>query len=160
MISSGEGSDIIIFSPNEYSDLKDLIQEGLLCDLNELIKKDKSFKLTDYNEKVMDCGAINGKRYFFPISFYIPALFTTKHAIDFNPEKWDWESIAATVKKFIEDNEGQQKYELITLLKTYKGEDTLIKLYHCITGMFEDNKPDRELLQEGLMNKFITKYLA
>jgi len=78
---AGKGPDII-FDGFNVDNLYKSVQAGLFCDLDELIKQDKDFKLSDYNEKVMNAGVFNGKRYLLPLTYSVPNLLTTQSILD------------------------------------------------------------------------------
>ena len=77
-LSNGTGPDIIvlyssyIYNPAQYLTL------NAFYDINELIKKDETFKLEDYHQKIMDCGVKDGKRYLIPLSYTVDALLSTE----------------------------------------------------------------------------------
>ncbi len=79
---SGNGPDIIYFKSYDLPELSKYMDKGMFYDLNSLIGKDKSFKLSDYNQKVIDCGIYKDKRYIIPLSYYMDAFVTTEQIID------------------------------------------------------------------------------
>lgn len=52
--------------------------------MNEIITKDTDFKLSDYNEKILNYGVINNKRYIIPINYINTGFFTTKEILQKN----------------------------------------------------------------------------
>jgi ABC-type glycerol-3-phosphate transport system substrate-binding protein len=76
-LSNGTGPDIIVLyatyihNPTQYFNL------DAFYDINEFIRKDKAFKTEDYDNRILDCGVKDGKRYLIPLSYTVDALFTT-----------------------------------------------------------------------------------
>ena len=82
---AGDGPDIIVFYYSDMPHLLKLIQNGLFCNLNEFIKEDNTFDVSNYNEKVMKLGVTNGSRYIMPLSYTLDGiLFTSKQIIENN----------------------------------------------------------------------------
>ncbi len=113
-LMAGEGPDIIDLH-GTFRSIRKVLQNGLLCDLNEFISKDNEFKLSDYNQKAIQCGVIDGKRYFIPGGYMSRAFLTTDKAIEqykVNPDttNWTWESFAKAGAEFISRNKGDERY--------------------------------------------------
>jgi ABC-type glycerol-3-phosphate transport system substrate-binding protein len=83
-LASGGGPDIIVTLPTYLPELTKYIENGIFCDLNEMIEKDGEFKLSEYNEKVMESGVYNSKRYFIPLTYSVNLLFSTNDILDKN----------------------------------------------------------------------------
>ena len=83
-VMAGEGPDIICFDRLMFNSLGKTVSTGVFCDLNELIAKDETFKNLDLNEKVLESGIFNGKRYYIPLRYDLPLLLTTKSLLDQN----------------------------------------------------------------------------
>lgn len=81
---AGNGPDIVLDNAYWFPALWKNIKNGVFYDLNELIEKDKQFNIRDYNESVLDEGRVNSKRYFIPLEFNIPILWSTDKAIKQN----------------------------------------------------------------------------
>jgi len=119
-ILTGEGPDIILFKPNTFNSLHKIMDNGIFASLDELIETDNKFNLSDYYDRVMDCGIYKGKRYFIPIDFYLPVLFTTdrtlkKNGIDIDESNWTWKELAGITMEFMERNEGKDKFMFVNL---------------------------------------------
>jgi multiple sugar transport system substrate-binding protein len=119
-LSSGQGADIIVNRLDLLSNIYRISSNDVFCDLNEIIEKDPSFKLSDYHEKILDYGLINDKRYFMPIDYLNTGFFTTKEILDKNNIKldgveWTWQNVASIIKKFISDNKSNKKYFIDSL---------------------------------------------
>ena len=114
-LMAGEGPDIIFEYNALFPSLKKMFESGAFCDLNNLIEKDTEFKLSDYNQTVLDSGIVNGKRYVLPISYRIPSLWTTKNILDKNgihidASKWTWKDFFTEAKKFTNKHNKENKY--------------------------------------------------
>ncbi len=117
---SGKGADIIVnrlgLLPNVYR----ISSNDVFCDLNEIIQKDPTFKLSNYHEKILDYGIINDKRLFIPIDYLNAGFITTKEILEKNNIKldgieWTWKNVANVMKKFISDNKYNKKYFIDSL---------------------------------------------
>lgn len=76
--NNGKAPDIILCKQDTLPNLSVFFGKGCFCDLNTLIENDKTFRLEDYFQKILDYGMYNGKRYIMPLSFKLDVLFTTK----------------------------------------------------------------------------------
>lgn len=83
-LSTGNGPDIIVFHSYQVRKLSKYLNLDAFCDINELMAGDSEFKLEDYNQSVLNCGVMDGKRYFIPISYTLEALFSTEEALASN----------------------------------------------------------------------------
>lgn len=79
---AGDGPDIVVFNSSTFSSIHKAVASGAFYDLNSLINEDTEFKLSDYNDKVMEAGVFNGKRYLMPLNYCIFVLTTTKEKLD------------------------------------------------------------------------------
>ncbi len=79
---AGAGPDIVVFNSSTFSSIHKAVASGVFYDLNSLINEDTEFKLSDYNDKVMEAGVFNGKRYLIPLNYTIIVLTTTKEKLD------------------------------------------------------------------------------
>jgi multiple sugar transport system substrate-binding protein len=83
-IMAGEGPDIILDSTYSFPGLNKMAKSKVSCDLDQYINKDKQIKLSDFYEKVLDCGVVDNKRYYIPINYQIPILWSSKKMIGNN----------------------------------------------------------------------------
>ena len=81
-LNNNQGPDIILCEQSLLPNLSVFLGKGSFCDLNTLINSDKSFKQSDYFEKVLEYGMYKGQRYVIPLSFKIGSLYTTKDILD------------------------------------------------------------------------------
>ncbi|MCX7923772.1 MAG: ABC transporter substrate-binding protein [Clostridia bacterium] len=112
---SGKGPDIIVSSAENFPSIHKAMESGILMDLNELISKDESFKLSDYNEKVMDSGVYKGKRYFIPISYSLDIIGAVDYMLDKNNVKIEgdsltWYSVLEIIRKRNMNKQGKANY--------------------------------------------------
>lgn len=119
-LSSGQGADIIVNRLDLLPNIYRISSNDVFCDLNEIIQKNPTFKLSDYHEKILDYGIIDDKRYFIPIDYLNTGFFTTKEILDKNNIKldgveWTWQNVANIMKKFISDNKSNKKYFIDSL---------------------------------------------
>lgn len=78
---AGEGPDILAFDTNIFPSIHRTVASGVFFDLDSLINTDKEFKLSDYNDKVMEAGIFKGKRYLVPLNYVIEVLTTTREKL-------------------------------------------------------------------------------
>lgn len=117
---SGHGADIIVNQLSLLTNIYRISSNGVFCDLNEIIEKDTSFKLSDYNEKILEYGIINDKRYFMPINYMNCGFYTSQEILNKNNIKlkdveWTWKNVAGIIKKFIAENKSKNKYFIDSL---------------------------------------------
>ena len=111
---AGEGPDIFV-GYDFFASIRKAISAGVFCDLNPLIEKDESFKLSEYSKNILDCGVIDGKRYIFPIDYPCDGFYTTKELLSENnisidDSNWTWKEFAETAKLFAKKNKGKDRY--------------------------------------------------
>jgi ABC-type glycerol-3-phosphate transport system substrate-binding protein len=113
-LASGEGPDIIYTDTYKLPGLMKYIDGGAFLDLNEIIKEDRDFKLSDYNGKILDFGLSGDKRYLMPLNFMVGGMAATERTMDKygldTGESLTIGGIAGTVKKYMSDNPGGGKY--------------------------------------------------
>ncbi|WP_154669439.1 ABC transporter substrate-binding protein [Ruminiclostridium cellobioparum] len=117
---SGNGPDIIVNRLDMLSNTNKVVSNGVFYDINKLITEDRDFKLSDYNEKILDYGVYAGKRYLIPINYVNSGFLTTQEILNKNNIKLDennlmWNNVAEIVKKFIADNKSKGKYFINSL---------------------------------------------
>ena len=83
-VMAGERPDIIYYDRYMFNSLDKTVSTGVFSDLNELIGNDETFKKLDLNDKVLESGVFNGKRYYIPLRYELPLLMTTKGILDQN----------------------------------------------------------------------------
>lgn len=104
---AGGGPDVILFTPYTFDSINKTIKTNAFCDINPYIESDKSFNMSCFNKKVMDCGIFDGKRYIIPLDYYISGFITTeellqKNGISFNTKEWNMKQLVDQLKAFIE----------------------------------------------------------
>lgn len=116
-LSVGEGPDIIRIDPRIglLTAIHKTADSGIFYDLNELIKNDKSFKLSDYNQKVLDSGVISGKRVLVPLCYNFSTFFAKEGVLKANGfttegDKYTLENFANEVYTFMQKNKDSGKY--------------------------------------------------
>lgn len=112
-LAAGTGADIISLPSYILPPISKLSDSGILCDLNPLISEDKSFKIEDYNQKVMDSCTYNGKRYMMPIDYTFCYFYTYKAVLgDFklNTANWTWDELVNAEKEYFREGKGASKY--------------------------------------------------
>ncbi len=114
-ILSGEGPDVVFIKPDWIKSANKFLSSGVLCDLNEFIKKDKEFKMSDYYEKVLNSFDQGGKRLVIPIGFNFETVLISKQALQRNnikidPLNWNYSELLQVAKKYREENKGKNKY--------------------------------------------------
>ncbi len=76
-ILAGEGPDIILDLVSSFPSLNKIVENKVFCDLDQYVNNDAHFNLSDYYNKVLDCGITNGQRYYIPLNFRIPILWSS-----------------------------------------------------------------------------------
>lgn len=80
-IKNDHGPDLIKIDSSSfyYYDFVNMVEDGLFADLNIIIKNNKRFDTSLYNEDMLDGGIIDGQRAFIPASYTIDlALSSTQ----------------------------------------------------------------------------------
>ncbi|QNU67317.1 carbohydrate ABC transporter substrate-binding protein [Ruminiclostridium herbifermentans] len=112
-LAAGTGADILFMPMYLLPPISKLFDSGVLCDLNPLIAQDKSFKIEDYNQIVMDSCTYNGKRYMMPIDYTFFYFYTYKAVLgDFklNTINWTWDELINAEKEYFKKGTGASKY--------------------------------------------------
>ncbi len=116
-LSVGEGPDIIRIDPKMglLTAVHKTAKSGIFYDLNEFIEKDKNFKLTDYNQKVMNSGIIDGKRFLIPLRYNFSTYFAKEGVLKKNGfttegQNYTLENFTNEVYAFMQKNKGTGKY--------------------------------------------------
>ena len=114
-LMAGGGPDVLIFRATEFPNLHKILENDYLYDLNKLIQKDKSFKMEEYNQIVMDSCVFNGKRNLIPLYSNLPVMITTKGFFTrqgFNiPEGGiTWTELTHMAKDFSNNRNNKDKY--------------------------------------------------
>ena len=116
-LAVGEGPDIIRLEPRLglLSTVHKMDDSGIFYDLNNLINKDKKFKLSDYNQKVLDSGVMNGKRFFIPLGYDFRGFFAKSEVLEENGitaenQNWTIETLADEAYAYTQKNKETGKY--------------------------------------------------
>jgi ABC-type glycerol-3-phosphate transport system substrate-binding protein len=112
---AGDGPDIIFAFNSLFPKLRKTCNSGVFLDLNSLIKNDKDFKLTDYNQNVINSGIVDNKRCMLPICYRLPSIWTTKNILKSNDihisdSKLTWKEFFNEAKKYMDKHAGEAKY--------------------------------------------------
>jgi multiple sugar transport system substrate-binding protein len=104
-IAAGEGPDIIVSNVYNPLNVNMWMNKGVFTDLNESIKADKEFNIKDYNETVMNCGVIKGKRFVVPIYYQTSLLVTSKgilkkNGINIDENNFSWVDLSKIAEKY------------------------------------------------------------
>jgi ABC-type glycerol-3-phosphate transport system substrate-binding protein len=141
-ILSGEGPDVLLLSHRWFDSVNKLSANGVLCDLNEFIKKDKGFKMSDYNEKILNSFEKDGKRLIIPLDYCSNILITSREALERNNIKidlsnWSLSKLVGIVKKYQDEEKGKKNSFTMT--------DSIYNLIDCCGYSFVDyqNKKSR-----------------
>jgi ABC-type glycerol-3-phosphate transport system substrate-binding protein len=112
-LAAGQGADIIALPtwglPNNYK----LMQDELLCDLNPLISKDNELKIENYNDKILNAGIYNGKRYFIPVDYSFSYFYTYKAVLGdykLDTTNWTWDDLVKVAREYCQGGKGASKY--------------------------------------------------
>jgi multiple sugar transport system substrate-binding protein len=110
-VLSGKGPDIIIDSFGQFTGK--LLANKAYSDLNEMILEDKDFKKSDYNEKVLNLGVVQNKRYFIPLGYSVSALAASKKSLQSSGTEYikgqtKIKALTEGAKKFTETNNGNK----------------------------------------------------
>ncbi len=120
-LAVGEGPDIIRIEPRQglISAVYKSANSGIFYDLNKLIDKDENFKLSDYSQKVMDSGIIDGKRVFMPLGYNYRVFFAKEEAFKQNGfitegSKWTLGNLADEAYRYRQQNKDSGKYFMVS----------------------------------------------
>lgn len=83
-ILAGEGPDILLDSPYGFPSLNKIVQNKVFCDLTPYISDDKEFDISNFYTKVLDCGVIDEERYYIPLNFQVPCIWSTTNLLEKN----------------------------------------------------------------------------
>ncbi len=125
-ILSGDGPDVILLDSKVFGSINKLSSKGILCDLNEFIKKDKDFNISDYNEKVLNAFEQDGKRFFIPFWFGVNSFVTSKESLKRNnikidPSNWTYTDLLKTAKKFAGENKNKYFFYWLDISDLIRG---------------------------------------
>jgi len=120
-LQSGKGPDIILFDPYNFTELAKYMEKGFFADLNELIDKDKEFKLSDFNEKILESGVYKGKRFLIPTGYTIDAFVAEsqaagkgeagKYTIKLDESGISFKDFVKEAEKYMESNKEENNNE-------------------------------------------------
>lgn len=113
-LMAGEGPDIIVVPSYFFNSLFKTVDAGVYCDLNPLFSEDNELKYDNFSKAVFDCGIIDTKRYFIPISYTVPAFLSSeavlsKQGIEINFSNWSSQELDKNVRYFT-DHFGKDKF--------------------------------------------------
>lgn len=112
---AGGGPDILYFYDDLYPFKYKIMKNKILCNLDEIIMQDSEFNLDEYNKKIIDGVIFEGKRYFIPLGYTLPLLWTTEdilqnNSININGSEWTWKNAGKIVNEYLEKNDKGKKY--------------------------------------------------
>ena len=118
-LAVGEGPDIIRIEPHLFVAVNKMVNSGIFYDLNKLIDKDKGFKLSDYNQKVLECGVVNSKRFYIPLGYSFRAFFVKGGALKENGfttegPNWTLANFADEAYSYMQKNKDKGKGFMVT----------------------------------------------
>lgn len=112
-LMSGGGPDLISYSLLYILGIsyEKLIEQGCFADLNEVIAADASedkLDLNDYNQKALEAGVVDGKRYaiphYFKPNFYITSKQQLSNYIDLTTKSLSYNDVISINEKLKEEN--------------------------------------------------------
>lgn len=74
---SGTEPDLVVCKAYMFPNLSKYMEKEVFYDLDKLLKKDKDFKKSDFNQAVLDSGSYKGKQYVLPLDYRIDTFNTT-----------------------------------------------------------------------------------
>ncbi len=77
-LAAGGGPDLVYAMTSDLQDFYKTMSSGIFLNLDQLISRDEDFNLDDYVSGVIDAGMLNGRRYFFPVSYSAHPMLTTE----------------------------------------------------------------------------------
>ncbi len=112
---AGDGPDIIVAILRLVPSINNIAKNGAFLDLNTLMANDPEMKPDDFYQPVMDSGVIDGKRYFIPFRFSIPALVSTdevlkKNNIQIDENNWTWDKVLDIANQIKKENPKNKKF--------------------------------------------------
>lgn len=103
-LMSGKGPDIMLLSPLPY---QNYIDKGMLANLSDMIKDDKSFDMSKYYGNILDAMKYNGSLYGLPLSVSLNVLeankaLLDKYGINIDDRQWSWSDFEQAAEKVVE----------------------------------------------------------
>lgn len=80
-LMAGTGPDVIILDPYNGWDVEKMIRSGLFADLEPAFEE-RGFDWSPFPEALMEAGVRDGARYFVPLTYRLPFLYTTRSALE------------------------------------------------------------------------------
>ncbi len=116
---AGDGPDIIVSLCRLMPSISKMAKNGAFLDLNTLMNNDPDMKLTDFYQPVIEGGVIEGKRYFIPLNFSIPAFVTTsevleKNNITIDEKNWTWDTVLDITNQLKNTNSDKFLFDQLT----------------------------------------------
>ncbi|KRF43005.1 ABC transporter substrate-binding protein [Paenibacillus sp. Soil787] len=113
-VLSGKGADLFVMNTIDLP-IEKYIAKKAFVNLDELIKKDKSFDPNLYYMNILDNSKISGGLYVLPPKFYLEVLFGDKVAIEnagvtIDDKNWTWSQFADVGKQLAD--KGVHAYSL------------------------------------------------
>ena len=114
-LNTGEGPDVIIYEANLFKSLYKAAGSGVFYDINKLIEADKDSSLPDCYSNIIDCGIIDGARYYVPLRAQCNLFYTTegilkKNNISINYRHWTWKDMLQIYEQFTRNNKKAATY--------------------------------------------------
>lgn len=114
-IMSGSGPDVLILRTQLFPNIHKMVQNNVFYNLDSLIKDNSSFKVDEYNQKVMKTGMYDGSQYLIPMYIDFPVMMTTKSFFSKQdikiPESGiSWNELSLMSKKYTNNKKNEGKY--------------------------------------------------
>lgn len=118
-LMAGNGADIIEIQNLPY---KKFVDKNMLANLSEMIKNDKSFDISKYQQSVINACKYKDNLYMMPIQFYFMAFMAnknimTKENLNIDSTKWTWMEFLEIAQKISKDTNGDGKLDQFALPK-------------------------------------------
>ncbi len=118
-LMAGNGADIIEIQDLPY---KKFVDKNMLANLSEMIKNDKSFDISKYQQNVVNACKYRDNLYMIPIQFSFVAFMAnknimTKENLKIDSTKWTWKEFLEIAQKISKDTNGDGKLDQFALPK-------------------------------------------
>ena len=123
-LMAGNGADIIEI---QYLSYKKYVDKNMLVNLSEIIKNDKNFDISKYQQGVINACKYKDNLYMMPISFRFMAFMANnnimnKEGLNIDSTKWTWKEFLEIAQKISKDTNGDGKLDQFALPKMSKEE--------------------------------------
>ncbi|MBQ4321634.1 MAG: extracellular solute-binding protein [Oscillospiraceae bacterium] len=133
-LMAGEGPDLILFTKEDFTDIRKLAESGSFLDLGGYLEDSEKFDPADYAEGIMQDGWYDDAYFYVPLGYSVYSAVTTREAMEYG----GWETPANMA-------------ELLQQMGEYGAAETRTEyFFDPISDSSKDYIPEYLLLQSGV----------